>query len=119
MSDRGIPTAPMYMNGYGSHTFSFWNHDGERFWVKFHFKTVQGHRHFTNREAAEVIGRSRETYQEALYNSINQDAFPQWSMHVQVMAERDAEKKHPTTRLTSRRSGHTPTSPSLRSASWN
>jgi catalase len=38
MSDRGLPTAPMYMNGYGSHTFSFWNNDGERFWVKFHFE---------------------------------------------------------------------------------
>ena len=32
MSDRGLPVAPMYMNGYGSHTFSFWNNDGERFW---------------------------------------------------------------------------------------
>ena len=92
MSDRGIPTAPMYMNGYGSHTFSFWNHDGERFWVKFHFKTVQGHRHLTNAEAAEVIGRSRETYQEALYNSISLAAFPRWSMYVQLMAEEDAEK---------------------------
>ena len=92
MSDRGIPTAPMYMNGYGSHTFSFWNYDGERFWVKFHFKTAQGHKHLTNPEAAGVIGRSRETYQEALYSSISQDAFPRWSMHVQVMPERDAEK---------------------------
>ena len=27
-SDRGLPVAPMYMNGYGSHTFSFWNADG-------------------------------------------------------------------------------------------
>ena len=31
------------MNGYGSHTYSFWNARGERFWVKFHFKTQQGH----------------------------------------------------------------------------
>src|SRR3977135_177647 len=38
MSDRGLPVAPMYMNGYGSHTYSFWNDAGERFWVKFHFK---------------------------------------------------------------------------------
>ena len=28
MSDRGIPKNPMYMNGYGSHTFSMWNAEG-------------------------------------------------------------------------------------------
>ena len=92
MSDRGLPTAPMYMNGYGSHTFSFTNHDGERFWVKFHFKTRQGHRHLTNAAAAQVIGRSRETYQEALYGTIDNGEFPRWTMYVQVMPESDAEK---------------------------
>ncbi len=33
---------PRFMDGFGSHTYSFWNADGERFWVKFHFKTRQG-----------------------------------------------------------------------------
>ena len=92
MSDRGIPTAPMYMNGYGSHTYSFWNEAGERFWVKFHFKTQQGHRHYTNAEAAEVIGRSRESYQEALYGAIERGEFPKWKFYVQIMPETDAEK---------------------------
>ncbi len=44
-SDRGLPTSVRHINGYGSHTFSFWNHGNERFWVKFHFKTMQGHTH--------------------------------------------------------------------------
>ena len=92
MSDRGLPVAPMYMNGYGSHTFSLWNRAGERFWVKFHFKTRQGHRHYTNREAAEVIGRSRESWQEALFGAIERGEFPRWTMYVQVMPEGDAEK---------------------------
>ena len=76
MSDRGLPVAPMYMNGYGSHTFSFWNRAGERFWVKFHLKTRQGHRHHSNREAAAVIGGSRESYQEALFGAIERGEFP-------------------------------------------
>ncbi|RKD86538.1 catalase [Mangrovibacterium diazotrophicum] len=92
MSDRGIPTAPMYMNGYGSHTYSFWNKDGERFWVKFHFKTQQGHRHFTNEEAEQVIGQNRESYQEALFGTIERGEFPKWNVFVQVMPEADAEK---------------------------
>ena len=92
MSDRGLPVAPMYMNGYGSHTFSFWNNDGERFWVKFHFKTQQGHRHYTNAEADKVIGTSRETYQEEFFGSIERGEFPRWTLYVQVMPEKEAEK---------------------------
>jgi catalase len=91
-SDRGLPQTPMHMNGYGSHTFSFWNDDGERFWVKFHFKTQQGHRHFTNAEAAEVVGRSRESYQEALFGTIERGELPKWTLKVQIMPELDAEK---------------------------
>ena len=91
MSDRGLPRAPMQMNGYGSHTFSFWNEDGERFWVKFHFKTQQGHAHYTNAESAEIIGRSRETYQEALFGAIELGDFPKWTMYVQIMPEAEAD----------------------------
>jgi catalase len=91
MSDRGLPVAPMYMNGYGSHTFSFWNARGERFWVKFHFKSRQGHRHYTNDEADAVIGRSRETYQEELFGAIERGEYPKWTLYVQIMPELDAE----------------------------
>jgi len=92
MSDRGCPTAPMFMNGYGSHTYSLWNNAGERHWVKFHFKTLQGHRHFTNAESEQEIGRSRETYQEALFGSIANGNFPKWKVQVQLMPELDADK---------------------------
>jgi catalase len=91
-SDRGLPVAPMYMNGYGSHTYSFWNEDGERFWVKFHFKTLQGHKFYTNGEAEKIIGASRETYQEELFGGIERGEFPRWRMEVQIMPEADAEK---------------------------
>jgi catalase len=90
MSDRGIPVAPMYMNGYGSHTYSFINADNERFWVKFHFKTQQGHKFYTNEEAAEVIGRTRESYQEELFGAIERSEFPKWTLYVQVMSEEEA-----------------------------
>ena len=89
-SDRGLPVAPMYMNGYGSHTYSFWNDAGERFWVKFHFKTLQGHRFYTNDEAEKVIGASRESYQEELFGTIERGEFPRWRMEVQIMPEADA-----------------------------
>ncbi len=92
MSDRGIPVAPMYMNGYGSHTYSFINANNERFWVKFHFKTQQGHKFYTNGEAANVIGKTRESYQEELFGTIAKGKFPKWTLYVQVMTEEDASK---------------------------
>ncbi len=92
MSDRGIPVSPRFMNGYGSHTFSFWNRDGERFWVKFHLKTRQGHKTMTNEAAARVIGASRETFQEDLFGAIEREEFPRWTVQVQIMPETDAEK---------------------------
>ncbi len=92
MSDRGLPKTPMHMNGYGSHTYSLWNEAGERFWVKFHFKTMQGHEFYTNREAEEIIGRTREGYQEALFDAIEKGDFPRWKFMVQIMPEKDAEK---------------------------
>ncbi|MGQ9367442.1 catalase [Azospirillum sp. ST 5-10] len=90
-SDRGIPVSPRFMNGYGSHTYSFWNGDGERFWVKFHFKTRQGIRTMTNAESAAVIGNSRESYQEDLFGAIERGDHPRWTLFVQIMPELDAE----------------------------
>ena len=92
MSDRGLPISPMHMNGYGSHTYSLWNNDGERFWVKFHFKTIQGHKFYTNEEAASIVGKTREGYQEALYGAIENSDYPRWKMCIQIMPEQDAEK---------------------------
>src|ERR1700756_4244368 len=92
MSDRGLPPSPRFMNGYGSHTYSFWNEKGERYWIKFHFETQQGHKFLTNAEAAEVIGKSRESYQEDLYGSIERGEFPRWNVFVQIMPETDADK---------------------------
>ena len=92
MSDRGLPTDVRHINGYGSHTFSLINADNERFWVKFHFKTMQGHRHWTNAEGADVVGKTRESTQEDLFGAIENGDYPKWKMQVQIMPETDAEK---------------------------
>ncbi|ACX83472.1 catalase [Aggregatibacter actinomycetemcomitans] len=91
-SDRGIPASLRNMNGYGSHTYSFINADNERFWVKFHFKTQQGHKFLTNAEAAKVVGEDRESSQRDLYDAIANGNFPRWNVRIQIMPEADAEK---------------------------
>lgn len=92
MSDRGIPAGYRHMHGFGSHTYSFWNEAGERFWVKFHFRTQQGIKNLTNEEAAKIIADDRESHQRDLYEAIERGEFPKWTMYIQVMPEADAEK---------------------------
>ncbi len=90
MSDRGIPQNLRQMNGYGSHTYSFTNAIGERYWVKFHFKSLQGHAHYTDAESATVVGQNRETSQADLFHAIADGNFPRWRFAVQIMPEADA-----------------------------
>ncbi|HEX6212883.1 MAG TPA: catalase [Methylomirabilota bacterium] len=91
-SDRGIPASYRHMHGFGSHTYSLLNAAGERFWVKFHFKTLQGIRNLTNEEAARLIGDDRETHQRDLFDAIERGDVPRWRVMIQVMPEADAER---------------------------
>uniref|UniRef100_UPI0011603ACE catalase n=1 Tax=Streptomyces humi TaxID=1428620 RepID=UPI0011603ACE len=70
MSDRGIPASYRHMHGFGSHTYSLVNAEGERFWVKFHHRTQQGVRNLTDEEAQALVGRDRESHQRDLFESI-------------------------------------------------
>ncbi len=90
MSERGIPYSYRHMNGYGSHTFSLMNAANERHWVKFHLKTQQGIRNLSDEEAEAMIAKDRESHQRDLYDSIENDDFPRWTMFIQVMPEKDA-----------------------------
>jgi catalase len=92
MSDRGLPRSFRHMDGFGSHTYSFINAAGERHWVKFHFKTMQGIKNWTNAEAAERIAKDRETHQRDLYEAIERGDFPKWKFSVQIMPESDVGK---------------------------
>ncbi len=91
MSDRGIPASYRHMHGFGSHTYSLWNEAGERFWVKFHFRTQQGIKNLTDAEAAEIVAMDRESNQKDLFESIERGDFPKWKMYVQIMPEAEAD----------------------------
>ncbi|XCI75439.1 MAG: catalase [Flavobacteriales bacterium] len=94
MSDRGIPYSYRYMNGYGSHTFSLINADNKRFYVKFHFKTLQGIKNLTDAEAIEMKGKDSDHAQRDLVKAIDQKDFPGWALKVQIMKEEEAKKQY-------------------------
>ena len=90
MSERGIPKTYRHMHGFGSHTFSFINAANERFWVKFHFRSLQGIENLSDAEAEALVGRDRESHQADLLHAIERGEFPKWKLQIQVMPEKDA-----------------------------
>ncbi|WP_210148298.1 catalase [Chryseobacterium scophthalmum] len=92
MSDRGTPYGFRHMHGFGSHTFSMINSQNERVWVKFHFKTKQGIKNFTDDEATKMAGENPDFAQEDLCNAIENGDFPKWTMYMQVMTEEEAKE---------------------------
>ena len=91
MSDRGTPVGYRHMNGYGSHTYSMINAKNEKIWVKFHFKTMQGIKNFTNTEAVEMKGTDPDFAQRDLVSAIEKKEFPKWTLKIQVMTEAEAK----------------------------
>lgn len=90
-SDRGTPDGYRFMHGFGSHTFSFINAAGERFWVKFHFKSMQGIKNLLPADAVRLAGEDPDYAQRDLFNAIEAKDFPKWRLCVQVMPELEAE----------------------------
>ena len=91
MGDRGIPKSWRHMNGYSSHTYSLINDQGERFWVKFHFKTDQGIDCFTQEDADQMAGMDSDYHRRDLFNSIAAGDFPSWTLYWQIMPFEDAK----------------------------
>ncbi|TGM00494.1 catalase [Leptospira barantonii] len=89
--DRGIPDGYRFMNGYGSHTFGLWNTNGERFWVKFHFKSMQGIKNLTAEKASALAGTDPDYATRDLFEAIERKEFPKWKFCVQIMPEKEAE----------------------------
>lgn len=91
MSDRGTPYGYRHMHGFGSHTFSMINASNERHWVKFHFKTQQGIKNFSDKEAGEMRGKNPDFAQHDLLTHIDNGDFPKWDLKIQVMTEEEAK----------------------------
>lgn len=64
---------------------------GEVFYCKFHFKTDQGVRNFTGKEAQEMVARDPDWATRDLFDSIQKGDFPSWTMYLQIMTLEEAK----------------------------
>src|SRR5271168_2166459 len=91
MGDRGIPRSWRHMNGYSSHTYMWINAAGERFWVKYHFKTDQGIEFFTQDEGDQMASADTDYHQRDLYEAIERGELPSWTLKMQIMPCEEAK----------------------------
>lgn len=90
MGDRGIPSNWREMDGFGSHTYLWENAGGEKFWVKYHFKTDQGIGYLPQADADRIAGEDSDYYIRDLFKNIKQGNHPSWTLYVQVMPYAEA-----------------------------
>ena len=94
MSDRGTPYTWRNMNGYGSHTFLWYNAAGEKFWVKYHIKTDQGIKNFNLADATAMAAADPDFHLRDLHAAISRGDYPSWTVQVQIMPFDAAESYH-------------------------
>ena len=116
MGDRGIPRTWRHMNGYSSHTYMWINSAGERFWVKYHFKTDQGIEFFTQDEGDQMAAVDTDYHQRDLYEHIEGRRVPELDAATCRSCRSRTRRPTGSTRSTSPRCGRTATIRCSRSA---
>jgi catalase len=91
MGDRGVPKTYRHMNGYSSHTYMWVNAAGDKFWVKYHFKTDQGIEFLTQEEADRIAGENPDYHRQDLFEAIQAGEFPSWTLYMQIMPFEEAK----------------------------
>jgi len=91
MGDRGIPKTWRHMNGYSSHTYMWVNAGGDKFWVKYHFKTDQGIDFLTQEDADRIAGENGDYHRQDLFEAIRDGDFPSWTLYMQIMPFEEAK----------------------------
>ena len=86
-SSRGTPHGYRHMDGFGSHTYSLINENGERTYVKWHFKTRQGIKNLSNAEAVRLGGADPDHAGRDLFEAIAAGDYPQWDVKVQLATQ--------------------------------
>ncbi|HEX4867459.1 MAG TPA: catalase [Acidimicrobiales bacterium] len=87
MSDRAIPRSFRTMEGFGVHTFRFYNEAGESTLVKFHWKPAAGIHSLVWEEAQMLGGVDADVHRRDLWDAIEAGNLPEWELGVQLFPD--------------------------------
>ena len=84
-SDQGTPSSYREMDGNSVHAYKFVNTQGQIHYVKFHWKSLQGQKTLTAKQASAIQGVNFNHLTQDLISNIQQGRFPQWDLYIQVL----------------------------------
>ena len=88
-SPRGIPLDYRHQDGFGVNTYKWYNAQGEGVLVKYHWKTKQGIKSLTLKEAQAIQAINFNHATQDLYDAILRGEYPEWELCVQIMSDDD------------------------------
>ncbi len=88
-SPRGIPQDYRHQDGFGVNTYKWVNDKGEGVLVKYHWKTKQGIKSYTQEQANKVQAENFNHATQDLFDAIEGGDYPEWEFCVQIMSDDD------------------------------
>jgi catalase len=80
------------MHGFSSHTLKFVNKNGEVYFIKVHFRTDAGVKNLSSDSADKLKSTDPDYATRDLFNHIDSGKTADWTLYIQAMPEKDAEK---------------------------
>jgi len=84
-SDFGIPANLRQTDGWGVHAYKLIDAQGDVSYVKFHWKTKQGIKNLTPKEAAEIQAKDFSHATNDMYENIAAGNYPMWDLYIKVL----------------------------------
>lgn len=84
-SDHGTPANYREMDGFGVHAYVWVNAEGQRTYVRYHWRSAQGVRTLSPAEAQTTQGQDFQHATTDLYAAIRRGEFPAWDLYVQTI----------------------------------
>jgi catalase len=92
-SNYGIPANLRQMDANGVHAYKFVNNKNKVKYVKFRWKSLQGIKNFTAKEAMGIQAKDFSHATSDLYNSIKKKDYPSWELVALIMDPKDLDKQ--------------------------
>ncbi|XP_047025538.1 catalase-like [Helicoverpa zea] len=91
-SDLGLPDGYRKMNNFPIHAYEVYNKKGDRYYVKFNFRTEIGLFNLTNAQAQAIGTEDPDYYNRDLYNAIAAGNYPSWRLEMDILTKDDLTK---------------------------
>ena len=91
-SDLGIPDGYRKMNNFAIHTYEVYNKHGDKFYIKFNFRTELGLFNLTSAQAQAIGAEDPNYYNRDLYNAIAAGNYPSWRLEMDILTKDDLTK---------------------------